>query len=355
MFEQPSPETTSQVYRIAILSRGNAAMRHAATQENSRFHRIFEELAALGIAAEPAIYDESFAGDVRAQLSNVDGVLVWVNPLQEGKSRHALDALLSDVAASGPWVSAHPETILAMGTKEVLARTKQLGWGTDTAFYSSSEQLRAALPQRLADGRPRVLKRNRGNDGQGVWKIELVDRHAKTVRIQEASNERAGLEMPIENFFVRCEDYFADGGIMIDQPYQARITEGMIRCYVCADAVAGFAHQYPKGLLLSGHVRPHGDKIMYGPEEPRFQRLRSKMETDWIPQMMRTLELARESLPVIWDADFLLRDKDASGEDNFVLCEINVSSVFAIPDEAASTIAREALRRTVAIRSSRLT
>ena len=50
-------------------------------------------------------------------------------------------------------------------------------------------------------------------------------------------------------------------------------------------------------------------------------------------------------LPIIWDADFLYGPRTASGEDTYVLCEINVSSCFAIPDEAPAAIARLALHR----------
>src|SRR5690348_3418012 len=105
--------------KIAIVWRGDADARRNATPRNNRFFRIFEELAAIGIAAEPAVFDESFADAVRAQLMAADGVLVWVDPLHDGKDRAVLDALLRDVAANGPWVSAHPDTILKMGTKEV--------------------------------------------------------------------------------------------------------------------------------------------------------------------------------------------------------------------------------------------
>ena len=71
-----------KAYRVAILWRGDREARQAATPQNNRYHRIFEELAALGIAAEPAVYDEDFADEVREQLLGVDGVLVWVDPLQ---------------------------------------------------------------------------------------------------------------------------------------------------------------------------------------------------------------------------------------------------------------------------------
>jgi hypothetical protein len=79
---------------------------------------------------------------------------------------------------------------------------------------------------------------------------------------------------------------------------------------------------------------------MHGPEAPRFQTLRRLMETQWTPQMMELLAIDRPSLPVIWDADFLYGPRDATGADTYVLCEINASSCFAIPDEAPAAIAR---------------
>src|SRR6185437_13655694 len=113
---------------VAIVSRGDAAARRDATAQNSRFVRIFEALAAIGIEARPVIYDESFVDAVRDELLAVDGVLVWVDPIHQGQTRAALDPLLREVAAHGPWVSAHPDVILKMGVKDVLYRTRHLGW-----------------------------------------------------------------------------------------------------------------------------------------------------------------------------------------------------------------------------------
>ena len=50
-------------------------------------------------------------------------------------------------------------------------------------------------------------------------------------------------------------------------------------------------------------------------------------------------------VPVIWDADFLYGPRTGAGEDSYVLCEINVSCVFGIPDEAPAAIARRTLER----------
>ena len=76
-----------------------------------------------------------------------------------------------------------------------------------------------------------------------------------------------------------------------------------------------------------------------------FQALRRQMETEWTPQMMAVLDIDAASLPIIWDADFLYGPRTEAGADTYVLCEINVSSVFAIPDDAPAAIARLALGR----------
>jgi uncharacterized protein DUF6815 len=61
--------------------------------------------------------------------------------------------------------------------------------------------------------------------------------------------------------------------------------------------------------------------------------------------MMQLLEIDAGSLPIIWDADFLYGPHDASGKDTYVLCEINVSSVFPFPEQAPPEIARLARAR----------
>jgi hypothetical protein len=48
---------------------------------------------------------------------------------------------------------------------------------------------------------------------------------------------------------------------------------------------------------------------------------------------------------VLWDCDFLLGPKNDSGDDAYVLCEINVSSVAPFPDSALSAIAQATLAR----------
>ena len=344
----------SRQFKIAILWRGDAEARRAATPHNNRFHRIFEELDALGICAEPAVYAEEFAQEVCEQLLSASGVLVWVDPIHQGKTRGALDSLLREVASRGPWVSAHPDVTMKMGVKEVLHRTKQLGWGTDTHLYRSAAEFAAQFPSRLQSAGPRVVKQNRGNGGQGVWKIELISDPVgapSMVRVLHAQRGSIPEDMRLQDFMARCEPYFSADGCVVDQPFASRLPEGMIRCYMGADKVVGFGHQLIKALIppppegVDSPAAQPGPRIMHGADAAPFHKLRAKMESEWTPQMMRLLGVEAASLPIIWDADFLYGPRTAAGEDTYVLCEINVSSCFAIPDQAPAAIARLVARR----------
>jgi hypothetical protein len=86
------------------------------------------------------------AAKVRQQLLQVDGVLVWVNPIQDGRPRFALDAMLREIASRDIWVSTHPDVTQKMGVKDVLYTTRHLGWGTDSRLYSTVAQFRDEFP-----------------------------------------------------------------------------------------------------------------------------------------------------------------------------------------------------------------
>ena len=356
--------------RVAILYPGNREARENVSPEKSRFFDVFQALTSLGMHAEPAVYHDDFRDEVRRQLLKMDGVLVWVNPIEGGRDRSALDAMLREVAASGVFVSAHPDIILKLGTKEVLYRTRKLGWGCDTHLYRRMEDLRRELPLRLVAGDARVLKQYRGQSGDGVWKVELADdvrgepgcasanstftqtvvraRHAKRGCVEE--------RMLLSEFLERCKPYFAGDGKIIDQAYQSRLPEGMIRCYLVHDKVAGFGHQainalYPAPADAPPDAAPSpGPRLYHPPSVPEFQSVKRQLEEEWIPALRRMLEIGIDELPVLWDCDFLLGPKNDSGEDTYVLCEINVSSVAPFPDSALSPIAQATLARIQRVR-----
>jgi hypothetical protein len=198
------------------------------------------------------LYSEETEETIRARLLSMDGVVVWVDPLSGGKDRSRLDPLLREVAAQGVWVSAHPDVILKMGVKEVLYRTRELGWGTDTDIYTSVEDFNGRFPARLAGSGPRVLKQNRGNGGQGVWKMELISEVGPNpgprtpVHVLHAQRGSIVEEVSLGAFMSRCQLYLAGGGPILDQAFQPRLPEGMIRCYLTQDEVVGLGHQLIK-------------------------------------------------------------------------------------------------------------
>jgi hypothetical protein len=367
--KQSSTKGAAGVARVGLLWRGERRAGAAPTRGDTLLPPLFDRLAQLDVDAQPLVYSDDAIEEVREELLQLDGVLVWVNPIQDGRDRTNLDALLREAAAQGIWVSAHPDTILRMGTKEVLVRTKNLGWGTDTHLYETAADLRDQFPARLAADHVRVLKQHRGNGGQGVWKVELVKRAARSnartetpaqhsrVRVQRA-DQRDGLvdEMSLGGFIDSCAPYFSNSGRIIDQAFQGRLSEGMIRCYLVQDEVVGFCHQWPKGLLPATpetDAAATRERVMEPPSTPAYQALKTKIEAEWVPQMKGLLDLDAASMPAIWDADFLYGPKTTAGEDTYILCEINVSAVWPYPEMANPKLAEAAVAATIASKAAR--
>jgi hypothetical protein len=325
--------------RWAILYPGDRAARDRADGAASRFAALFQALAQAGIAVEPAVYHDDFCVEVEAQLQLVCGVLVWHNPIEGGRTRQVLDAMLMRVAQRGVFVSAHPDTILRLGTKDVLVAVRDLPFGCDTHRVDSIAQLSAELPQRLASG-PRVLKQHRGHSGIGVWRVaqEGVDCFAVRHAQRGAEEERGPFSLVME----RLAPYFADLGHMVDQAWQPRLAEGMVRAYLVRDRVAGFGHQAVNALYPAAPgvpAPPPGQRLYSGPDDPRFQGLRALLEGSWVALLAQRLGVATDRLPVLWDADFMLGESDPDAkQERYVLCEVNVSSVAPYPESANAAI-----------------
>jgi hypothetical protein len=322
----------------AFLYPGDYAMRERADPRESRFAALFEAFAQEGVAAEPAVYHDDFVDAVRAHLMNVDGVLVWHNPIEGGRTRAVLDAMLCDVAAHGVFVSAHPETILRMGTKDVLLAVRDLPFGSDALRVGSVQALRDELPTRLVTG-PRVLKQHRGHSGIGVWRVEAMRdgrfalHHAQRGSLEEIVN--------FETVVQRLSPYFEDGNHMIDQVWQPRLVDGMTRAYLVRDHVAGFGHQAINALYPArdGEAAPTpGARLYSGPDDVRFQQLRERLENEWVQMLCDSTGVTAQNLPLLWDADFFV----GHGEQSHILCEINVSSVSPFPESAISPIVQAA-------------
>jgi hypothetical protein len=325
--------------RLALLYPGDRALRERADPRESRFAALFDAFREAGLSAEPAVYHDDVADEVRAQLLQVQGVLVWHNPIEGGRTRAVLDAMLREVAAHGVFVSAHPDTILRLGTKDVLLAVRDLPFGSDVLRVDSVQQLRSELPARLARG-ARVLKQHRGHSGIGVWRVE--GRADGQFALQHAQRGAVEEVVDFETVVQRLAPYFDGGAHMIDQAWQPRLAEGMTRAYLVRDRVAGFGHQAVNALYPardSAQAPPPGPRLYSGADDARFQRLRERLEGAWVRQLCERTGTAERDLPLLWDADFLL----GTGEQAYVLCEVNVSSVSPFPESANAPLVRAAM------------
>ena len=326
--------------KVALLYPGDRVARDRADPAASRFTALFEAFAAAGVDAQPAVWHDDFANEVRDQLRTVQLVLAWCNPIEEGRRRDRLDGVLREVAQAGVIVSAHPDAIQRLGTKDVLFDTRDLPFGSDVHRIDSLAQLASDLPQRLLRG-ARVLKQRRGHSGIGVWRVEQAG--DDFLAVQHAQRGSTPQRMDMATLQATLAPYFepAAGGHLIDQDWQPRLAEGMVRAYLVEDRVAGFGHQAVNALHPDSPMP--GPRLYHGPALAGFQSLRQQLESSWVTLLCERVGLAREQLPLLWDCDFLLAEPTAEGAQRFVLCEINVSSVSPFPPSAIAPLV-EAVR-----------
>jgi hypothetical protein len=269
---------------------------------------------------------------------------VWVNPIEQGEDRSVLDRLLVELHGDGVAISADPDTILKLGTKQVLYDTRDLPWGSDVELYPTAEDFRARFLGTLVGGRIRVLKQFRGDGGNGVFKVRAISPDA--LAVLHAKRGSVEQTMGVEAFFDEFLPYFSGGRPLINQAWNEHITNGIVRCYMTADRVVGFGYQEINALYptADGVVAP-GRRYYYTERCALFADLRELMENQWIDALAGRFGLARENLPVIWDADFFIEEVYTSTPRRYTLCEINVSCVSPFPESAIPHIVTEVLRR----------
>src|SRR5690349_20510140 len=162
---------------VAIVVRSDDPARTAA-----RLQPIRDALAEASVPSRLVTYDDDHPEALGDDLLDVDGALVWADPLTDRGSRSALDAELVRLGRPGLWVSAEPEVVALFGTKDVLVTTRALSWGSDTVAYPTMREFRERFPGRLAEHGSLVVKADRGNGGRTVWNVTLLSGQLADVR-----------------------------------------------------------------------------------------------------------------------------------------------------------------------------
>jgi hypothetical protein len=197
----------------------------------------------------------------------------------------------------------------------------------------------------------RVAKQNRGSTGEGIWRVEVIDPPSNgatsielnsQVKCTEARDNHVEL-MPLGEFIDFCVQYLdGEGGMILDMPFLQRITEGEIRVFMLRNKVVNIVHKKPaespdafSATLFSG--------AKYSYESPEQWPTLVDIVNKNIPVIQQ--RLGNYDLPLIWTIDFILDTDEATGDDRYVLGEINASCVgFSTHLELSEDIADEIVR-----------
>jgi hypothetical protein len=325
---------------IALLIFGEpGSTRDALTEE--KYKRLAVHFSEKGFNVDSVLYHNSVADKLETELLQYDAILVWVNPIEQGGDRKILDTLLLQLSDRGCFIATHPDTILKMGTKEILFKVRETEFGGDTKLYESFKDFKALFLKKPAG--IRILKQYRGNGGDGVFKIDATNISNDKIIVTHAKSGSEETLMTVNDFFSSFESYFNNNSMLIDQEWNANITNGMVRCYLSGRRVAGFGYQEVNALYPS---KKPGPRFYFSEDCGLFQDLRNIMETQWVSQLQKITGVENEKLPVIWDADFFINIINAENpSEKYTLCEINVSCVSPFPESSIPYIVEEVKTR----------
>mmetsp|Transcript_24168 Transcript_24168/g.35818 ORF Transcript_24168/g.35818 Transcript_24168/m.35818 type:complete len:488 (+) Transcript_24168:64-1527(+) len=293
--------------------------------------------------------------DMRSKLLESSAVVVRVNPGTLSVSTQAkLDALLMELHEEcGVLVMSPPDAMQRMGAKDALCKIKHLACGLeDTAAYYNADEFRAGFCKSIAF-QPRVLKQNRGSQGEGIWicRLENEDDYCATfgdkiapldtpLVLSEANDNHTErhtlgefLEFCINGRTEQSGEWFSLGhgrylegenGMLVDQRFLPRISEGEIRCLMVGENLINIVHKKPSDGNFSATLQSGAKYTSYAPDAPEFANLVTNFERD-LPHMMNAFGI--DNVPLLWTADYILGPKDECGLDTYVIGEFNCSCV----------------------------
>jgi len=295
---------------------------------------IVRALQAKGVEADILAYRPGWVNELNMHMvGHYDAYISRVNPGNVPGGDAAYLSFLRGLSDAGIQGMSHPDDMMRLGAKDVLAKLAGTGLvPDDTVAYYDFESLWTQFPTTLSRG-DRVLKQNRGSTGEGIWHVEVIDGQTYTpgeplpldtrVRCTEAVDNHVE-EHSLQEFMAMCVQYvIGDNGMIVDMKFMPRIVEGELRILLVGEEPVFVVHKKPaeqegafSATLFSG--------ARYTYDEPeKWQPL--------VDHFVTALPLVREQLgdftiPLIWTADFML-DTDEDGNDTYVLGEFNCSCV----------------------------
>ena len=332
---------------IALIIFGEpGSTRNAITEE--KYRKLAAHFIEKEFDVDSVLYHDTISEKLAKELPRYNAILVWVNPIEQQGDRKILDALLVNLSAQGCFVSAHPDTILKIGTKEILYKVRETEFGGDTKLYHSFDDFKERFLK--DESGIRILKQYRGNGGDGVFKIDTSNFKNNRITVTHAKKGDEQNLVSVDDLFKMFESYFNINSMLIDQEWNQNIVNGMVRCYLSGSKVAGFGYQEVNALFPMTEKNPvfkkPSQRFYFSEECELFSDLRDIIEKSWVAQLQEITEIKSDMLPVIWDADFFINKINTENtSEKYSLCEINVSCVSPFPESSIPYIVEEVKKR----------
>jgi len=185
-----------------------------------------------------------------------------------------------------------------------------------------------------------VIKQNRGSAGEGIWLCWLQNKpycktygeamlsDSDTVKLMEMNDNHVEYHT-VKEFMTFCvggpdaegagtwtstfpgkylEGGKEAGGQLVDQRLLPRIDEGEVRILMAGDTCQMAIHKKPMGGGLSA-VGGNSEYTYYKPTDAKYKGLVQKLYAD-IPELLPSLGLAGEPLPLLWTCDYIPKNPD---------------------------------------------
>ena len=268
-----------------------------------------------------------------------------------------LDAMVVELDQIGVKCMSHPIVQQRMGAKDSLCKIRHLNCGLeDTDVYYDEDAFRAGFCKSIAF-RPRVIKQNRGSQGEGIWICKLKNEKycekfgdafadLDTLLVLMEANDNHVEEHTVGEFLEFCingrseksgewkstgNGRYLEGGVekgamLVDQRFLPRIVEGEVRVMMVGPNIVELIHKKPKEGGLSATLQSGAVYTKYKPDAPEFSNLVENFKAD-LPNIMKSFDIADQPLPLLWTADYIFGEKDENGKDTFYVGEFNCACV----------------------------
>ncbi len=239
---------------------------------------------------------------------------------------------LKALGDSGVEIHTHPDVMINLDFKDILAKLKGTVLGDDESyFYHNFSDFASKFPIDLKKHGIRVLKTNYGSTGEGVYLVRQQD-DGSIISTEAVNNEKFFFD-DIHEFISKFEKNFEDDSEYAEYfqgkvgfvgcRYLERINEGEIRVLLVNNKPISVVHKKPQEGQFSATLFS-GAKYKYeSPDEPKWKDV-----IDLTTEGLKVLKpyLRGQNYPLLWTMDYIL-DYNEDGSDKYVLSEINCSCV----------------------------